>query len=257
MSMLLGPRARTAAALDFPHLLGRLLLAGLFGGALAGVWLLLVTEPVIRSALELEEARRSAGAEGQHEEAVGRVTQLVGGVLGTVITGVVLALVFATVYGTIRHRLPGRTDLARTAMLAAIGFAIVGLLPAIVIPANPPGVGGQATVTTRTSIYGAVLLCGVVIAMVTGALVSLLQARGVGTGPTAVAATVLALALAALVMILLRGGPDTVPADVPPGLVWRFRLASLGQLLVLWAALGLIGGRLLDRAAHRPGTLDR
>ena len=251
MSTLLGPRPRTAAVLDFPRLLARFLSAGLVGGVLAGVWLLLVTEPVIRSALEVEAARRTADAPGHPGEAVSRATQLLGGVLGTVITGLVLALVFATVYGTVRHRLPGRTDLDRAALLAAVAFAVVGVLPAVVIPANPPGAGVPGTVTTRTTIYGGVLLCGIVIALLTGALVGRLRKRGVGAAPTAVAATVLALGLATLVVVLLRGGPDVLPADMPTGLVWRFRLASLGQLLVLWGVIGLVGGWLLDRARHR------
>jgi predicted cobalt transporter CbtA len=251
MSTLLQPRARAAASRGFPQVVGRLLLAGLLSSLLAGAWLLLVTEPLIRSALVVEDTRQAAGAPEHHQDLVSRSTQVVGGVLGTVITGVVLAFVFATVYASIRHRLPGRTDLARTTLLAAVAFGIVGLLPAVVIPANPPGVGSQATVSTRTAIYGAVLLCGVVIAVVTGLLISLLRDRGVGTVSTAVAATVLVITLLALVVILLPGSPDTVPADMPAALVWRFRLASLGQQLVLWSGIGLGGGWLLDRAARR------
>ncbi|HEX2072244.1 MAG TPA: CbtA family protein [Geodermatophilus sp.] len=251
MSTWLEPRARTAPSLSFPRLLGRFTLAGLFAGLLAAAWLLLVTEPTIRSALVVEEARQATGASRGHEELFSRTTQLVGGVLGTVLTGVVLAVVFATVYGTVRHRLPGRTDLARATLLAAIGFGIVGLLPAIIIPANPPGVGSPHTVSTRTAIYGAVLLCGVVITMLTAALVSLLRDRGVGTAPTALAATVLAVALAGLVMILMPDSPDPVPADFPASVVRNFRLASLGQLLVLWAGMGVAGGWLLDRSAQR------
>jgi predicted cobalt transporter CbtA len=246
MSTLLGPRARTAASPGFGQVLGRFLLAGVLGSLLAGIWLLLVTEPVIRAALVVE-ARRTEGA----PELISRTTQVLGGVLGTVITGVVLAFVFATVYAQLRHRLPGRTDLARATLLAAIAFGTFGLLPALLIPAHPPGVGEQATVGTRTAIYGAVLLCGVVLAMATGAAVTALQDRRVGTAPTAVAATVLVVALVALVALLLPGSPDSVPADVPAALVWRFRLASLGQQLVLWGCLGLAGGWLLDRAGHR------
>jgi predicted cobalt transporter CbtA len=249
MSTLLRPRARPAASREFPRVVGRLLLAGFVSSLLAASWLLLVTEPIIDSALVVEKARQLA-VDPQHH-AVSRTTQLLGGVLGIVITGVVLAFVFATVYASIRHRLPGRTDLARATLLAAIAFGIVGLLPAVVLPANPPGVGEQATVSTRTEIYGAVLLCGVLIAMVTGLLISLLRDRGVGTVPTAVAATVLAVTLVAMVVILLPGSPDTVPADMPAALVWRFRLASLGQQLVLWSGIGLGGGWLLDRAARR------
>ena len=249
MSTLLRPRARPAVSREFPRVVGRLLLAGFVSSLLAASWLLLVTEPIIDSALVVEKARQLA-VDPQHH-AVSRTTQLLGGVLGIVITGVVLAFVFATVYASIRHRLPGRTDLARATLLAAMAFGIVGLLPAVVLPANPPGVGEQATVSTRTEIYGAVLLCGVLIAMVTGLLISLLRDRGVGTVPTAVAATVLAVTLVAMVVILLPGSPDTVPADMPAALVWRFRLASLGQQLVLWSGIGLGGGWLLDRAARR------
>jgi predicted cobalt transporter CbtA len=249
MSTLLQPRARPAASRGFPRVVGRLLLAGFVSSLLAAAWLLLVTEPIIDSALVVEQARQTA-VDAQHH-VVSRTMQLLGGVLGIVITGVVLAFVFATVYASVRHRLPGRTDLARATLLAAIAFGITGLLPALVLPANPPGVGDQATVSTRTEIYGAVLLCGVVIAVVTGLLISLLRDRGAGRVPTAVAATVLVVTLVALVVILLPGSPDTVPADMPAALVWRFRLASLGQQLVLWSGIGLGGGWLLDRAARR------
>lgn len=113
----LGPGVRTAGSLGFPQVVGRLLLAGLAGGLLAAAWLLVVMEPVIRSAIELEEARNT-GAPGTHDEAFSRSAQVLGGVLGTVITGVVLGFVFATVYAKVRHRLPGRTDVARASLLA-------------------------------------------------------------------------------------------------------------------------------------------
>jgi hypothetical protein len=251
MSTLLGPRARTPASLGFSQILGRLVLAGLFGGLLAGAWLLLVTEPAIRSALAVEEARRTAGGAAPHGEMFSRTTQLVGGVLGIVITGLVLAFVFATVYARVRHRLPGGSDLARTSLLAAIAFGIVGLLPAVAVPANPPGVGELSTVGGRTAVYGAVLLGGVVIAMLVGALVSLFRDLGFGVAATGLVAAVLAVVLVGLVVLLVPESADTVPADISTGLLWRFRLASLGQLLVLWGGIGVAGGWLLDRAARR------
>jgi len=119
--------------------------------------------------------------------------------------------------------------------------------PAVIIPANRPGVGARGTVTNRTAIYGAPLLRGVVIALMTGALVWALRDRGVGSAPVAVAASFFAVTLTGVVMILMPESPDIVPPDMPMALVVRFRLASLGQLLVLWAGMGLVGG-LLDRA---------
>lgn len=232
----------------FGQLFGRLVLAGVIAGALAGAYSLLVTERAIAPALDLEDARLAA--EGGHDHGVemfSRGTQLFGGFLGTLVAGVVLAVVFAAVYSVTRHRLPGRTDFSRVVLLAAIGFGIFALLPTLKIPANPPAVGDPATIGTRTAIYAIVLLCGVIAAMLVSALVSFMQSRGVATAATAAAAVALTGVLVALVILLVPDSPDRIPLDVPAAVVWNFRLASLGQLAVLWTALGLAGGWLLDR----------
>jgi predicted cobalt transporter CbtA len=238
--------------LRFGQLFGRILLAGLVAGVLAALYSLLVTERAITPALQLEEAR--AAAEGGHEpakELFTRPEQLLGGFLGTVLAGLVLAVVFAAVYGLVRHRLPGRTDVARTALLAAIGFVVLALLPALKIPANPPAVGDPNTVGTRTAIYGGVLLWGVVGAMLVTALISWLRSRGTGDAVTAITATVAGVILLTLVMVFVPDNPDTIAADVPAAVVWDFRLASLGQLAVLWAGIGLTSGWLLDKLTRR------
>jgi predicted cobalt transporter CbtA len=233
----------------FGPLLGRMILAGLVAGALAGIYSLLVTERAIAPALDLEEDRAAAEG-GAHEHAgelFSRGEQLVGGFLGTLLAGVVLAVVFAAVYASIRHRLPGHTDLARVCLLAGIGFGIFALLPALKIPADPPAVGNPATVGTRTAIYGAVLLTGIVSAMLVAALISYLRSRDVSPAATASAAVGTLAVLLGLVLGLLPGNPDPIAADVPAAIVWNFRVASLGQLAVLWTTLGLAGGWLVDR----------
>lgn len=240
----------------FGQLFGRIVLAGVIAGALAGAFSLLVTERAIAPALELEEARAAAeGAGHEHgEELFTRSEQMFGGFLGTVLAGVVLAVLFAAVYGAVRHRLPGRTDFARVMLLAAVGFGVLALLPALKIPANPPAVGDPATVDTRTAIYGGTLLCGVVGVMLVAALVSWLRSRGTGIPTTAVAATLAIGVLLAMVLVFVPDNPDTIAADVPAAVVWDFRLASLGQLAVLWAGIGLAGGWLLDRFTRRPAA---
>ena len=44
---------------------------------------------------------------------------------------------------------------------------------------------------------------------------------------------------------------DDVAPDFPATLLWRFRLASLGTQLVLWAAIGLLFGHLTERAQRQ------
>ena len=247
----------TDRPLGFGEMLGRLVLAGLIAGVLSGVFSVLVTERALAPALAVEDARAVTAGDSEHGEGLfDRGTQVFGGFLGAVLAGVILAVIVAVVFGLIRHRLPGGTDFARLLLLAAIGFAVVGLLPALKIPANPPAVGDPDTVGERTAIYGAVLISGIVVAMLVSALVSFLRSRSVTVPATATAAVVATVLLSTCVLVLLPDTPDAIPADVPAAVVWDFRLASLGQLAVMWGALGLAGGWLLDRLT-RAHVLER
>ncbi|SDP59569.1 Uncharacterized membrane protein, predicted cobalt tansporter CbtA [Klenkia soli] len=242
------PRQQTAPR--FGPLLGRFALAGLAGGAASGIWAMVVTERTITPALALEEARTAASHE-HSEELFSRHTQLLGGFLGTVIAAVVFSVVVAAVFAGVRHRLPGRSDVGRVAVLAAIGFAVFALLPAIKIPANPPAVGDPDTIDTRTAIYIAVLGAGVVTALLVGALVGTLRSRGLHPSAVATAAVLATVALVTAMVLLVPDSPDSISADVPAAVVWDFRLASLGQLAVLWTTLGLTAGYLVDKLARR------
>jgi predicted cobalt transporter CbtA len=244
-------RADRTTALTFRPILLRFTVAGAVAGALAGLWSLLVTERAIAPALALEEAR-SAGDGHAHEEVFSRGVQVTGGVLGSVIAGVVIGLLFAAVFAAVRHRLPAATDFGRAVVLGAIGFGVLALLPALAIPANPPAVGDPATIGRRTAIYGGVLAAGLVIALLTAALVSALDSRGVDRPVTAIAAVLAAAVLVGLVLLFFPKNPDAIPPDVPAAVVWDFRLASLGQLVVLWTAVTLVGGALVDRLTRSP-----
>ncbi|MCO7222500.1 CbtA family protein [Klenkia sp. PcliD-1-E] len=241
------PRQETAPR--FAPVLGRFALAGVAAGAASGLWALAVTERAIAPALAVEEARGDGHEHG--EELVSRGTQLVGGFLGTVVAAVVFSVVVAAVYAGVRHRLPGRTDVGRVAVLTAIGFGVFALLPAVKIPANPPAVGDPDTVGTRTAIYIAVLGAGVVTALLVSALVGTLRARGLHPSAVAAAAVLAGLALVVATVLLVPDNPDGIAADVPAAVVWDFRLASLGQLAVMWTTLGLVAGYLVDRLARR------
>ena len=83
--------------------------------------------------------------------------------------------------------------------------------------------------------------------MLAAALVSALRSRGTGEAATAIAATMATGVLLAVILVLVPDTPDTIAADIPAAVIWDFRLASLGQLAVLWSGLGLTSGWLLDR----------
>ena len=52
-----------------------------------------------------------------------------------------------------------------------------------------------------------------------------------------------------VLFLVLPAAPD--PGEFPAGLLWDFRLSSLGTQLVFWAGLGVIFGLLCERANRR------
>lgn len=240
----------------FTHLLRRGVVAGAAAGLAAALVTWLVVEPVIRRALVIEEARggHSHGGGGE-EPLVSRGLQVIGGAGTSALAGVMFGVLFAVVFAKVRHLLPATTDFGRAIVLAALGFLVFSLLPGTKLPANPPAVGDPATVTQRTWLYVLCILLGLLIMSVVASVDRYQRGRDVDV---AVRGTVNLLTFAAgvaLVFALVPGTPDTVPADVPAALLWDFRLASLTQLAVMWATLGVSFGLLVQSrtvASSRP-----
>ena len=232
--------------------------AGVSAGLAAALVSWLVVEPVIRRALDIEQVRSLHGgqsassgapAHGGDEPLVSRTVQVIGGAVTSVLVGIAVGVVFAVVFARLRGRLPGRGDLGRSVVLASVGFASVSLLPAVKIPSNPPAVGDPHTVGRRTMLYAVVLLLGVVIALLVPVVDRRLATWGTAAATRWAVDVVVVVALVVLVLTLVPGSPDAVPADVPAALLWDFRLASLAQLASMWLTLGLVFGLLMERVA--------
>jgi len=243
----------------------RLLRDGAVSGAAAGLaaalvmWLL--TEPVIRRALVIEDARAHAGGGHTHsDEVVSRTAQVLVGAFTAALVGLLFGLVFAVVFARTRHRLPGLGDHSRALWLALLGFGVFVLLPALAVPADPPGVGDPDTVTRRTLVYLLTILVGLLLVGIVTGLDSLLRRRGT-TQPVRLTADLVAVAvLVPLTVWLLPAAASAVPADVPADLVWDFRLASLAQQAAMWLVLACVFSLLQSRrttAAREVQTASR
>jgi hypothetical protein len=257
-------------------LLRRGLAAGAAAGCLAAIWLLLITEGPIRDALAIEDARgareaASVTAKGGHIHAEDVVAthpqQVVFAILTLIIVGALLGLAFAVVYAASRARLPGYHDHTKAIALAGLAFFAVTLFPFIAIPGNPPAVGDPSTVNERTGIYVGALALGVILVLAAFALDKALSGT-VGSGVR----TALVLAFVVLagigLQLLLPNTPDAIQAkefalsgdlslNASPELIWNFRLASLGQFVVLWGSMGAIFGALVNRKNAATLTGDR
>ena len=233
------------------------LLGGLAAGGVAAAFTFLVLEPTIKLALAIEDSRNAAEhAHGDlaHEAVlVARDWQQVGGVLAVLVSALLLSLVYSVVLT--RFRRTWNLGELQGALLVALGcFAVFALAPGVKYPANPPAVGDPTTISERTTLYvGSIVLAALVAAAV---LVVAGTARRLEWSATRTCWTVAAV-LAAGGILLFAGlppSPDAIPADVGAGLVWRFRLQSLGMLALLWATIGLVSGTVLARQSRAART---
>ena len=220
--------------------------AGLLAGLLAGLFAFVTGEPLLDQAIGLEEP---AHVHGGDEEVFSRSTQKVGLFFATGFTGTFVGGLFGLVFAYFRGRLASESDWGRSLSLAAAIFAGAALFPFLKYPANPPTVGDPATIGARTTAYFAMVGLSLLAVLVAWYASGLLRERGVSTP---VRHVTVGLGLAAVVTALFVALPATAdPGDFPAGLLWSFRLSSLGTQLVLWTGLGVLFGALCERANRR------
>jgi len=239
-------------------LLRRGLAAGAAAGLAAAIMLWLIVEPVLRQALKVEDARSAAEtaailAKGGHiheeEPLVGRALQVVGGMGTALVIGALFGVVFAVVFAKVRHRLPGATDYTRSLALAAFGFGVFVLAPALKIPANPPAVGNPESVDRRTLIYLLAVIIAVALVMAAFAFDEYLATKGLDSAVRTTLVVVGFVVAAALAFVVTPSSPDTIASDMGAQIVWDFRIASLGQLATMWGVLGMVFGLLVSRTS--------
>jgi predicted cobalt transporter CbtA len=225
-------------------LLVRGLAAGLIAGVLAGLFGLGFGEPALDRAIAESHAHENgenpggAHAHGE-EDAFGRGTQKVGLVVGTSLYGAVVGGVFGVVSAFVRggSALGGWT---RSLVLAGAIFVGAVLMPFLKYPPNPPG--GDST-ASQTPAY---------LAMVTLSVLAIFFAWRVWRRMAGVSIPVRRLSVGGFLIVSFAALYALLPAPVGPGevgagVLWQFRLASLGTQAVLWGALGCVFGLLLER----------
>ncbi|MGH3520739.1 MAG: CbtA family protein [Haloechinothrix sp.] len=233
-------------------LLVRGLIAGLLAGMVAAVFAYFVGEPQVDAAIAIEEAAAADEVAAGHDHGgddalVSRGVQSTIGLLAAqagfgVAFGGLFALAFAFLYG----RLGAFSARTYAAALAIGAFVVVALVPFVKYPANPPAVGQPGTIASRTELYFGFLVISLLAACVALYAATVLAQR-YGGWTAATAALVGYLAVVATCGVLLPA-VNEVPEDFPATVLWDFRVASLGNLVVLWAVLGLVFGALAQRA---------
>lgn len=236
-----------------------LLTRGMSVGALAGLlaWLFsyLFGEPGIDHAIAFEDRLAHAAGESHGVELVSRGVQSTIG-LGTavVLFGVAVGGLFALAYAVAYGRIGSMSARVTAAVLAAGAFAVVVLVPFLKYPANPPASTDAGTVGQRTGLYLVLVLVSVILGVASVSVGRRLHPR-VGAWNAVLLAAGLYVVTAGVVLMLMPTVDET-PADFPAAVLYDFRVASIGNQIVLWASIGLLFGWLTDRSLQRMPSVD-
>ena len=256
-------------------MVGRLLLRGMLVGIVAGLlsfaFLKIAGEPSVDRAIafetQMDEAKAAlaaadAKAKGlampadvPDEEIVSRATQAGVGLLTgvgvySVAFGGLFALVFAAAYG----RMGGAGPRTTAALLAAMGFVAVYVVPNLKYPANPPSVGEPGTIGLRTGLYFSTIAISLIAMVMAGKLRSSLVDR-LGRWDAALLAGLFYIA-AVLAAGLLLPSINEVPEAFPAVVLWQFRVASFGAQLIMWTTIGVIFGAVAERLLAGPKVVS-
>lgn len=242
------------------NLLLRGMLAGLIASLLAFGFAKVYGEPQVDRAIAFEDQlSHAAGAAEEHDhehEIVSREVQSTIGLLtGVVVYGTALGGLFALAFAFISGRLIHLAPRATAVLLAAAGFLALYIVPYLKYPANPPAVGLPETIGYRTQLYFAMIvfsLAALAIAISAGR--QLVAKLGTWNASLAGAGTYVGLVgLAAYALPPINEVPAAFPAD----LLWHFRIAAFGTQAILWTALALVFGALIERGRDDRGALAR
>jgi predicted cobalt transporter CbtA len=230
-----------------------LLLRGMLVGIVAGLFVFVCArwlgEPQVERAIAFESSMDQARGEAPEPEMVSRKVQRgVGLLTGVLVYGAAIGGIFGLVFALAYGRIGDLSPRALSALLAAISFVTIVLVPNLKYPANPPAVGNPETIGIRTAAFF------LLIAFSIAAMVLAIQVRGrISPLYGAWNGFLLSAGLFIVVMCVVAHflpEIDEIPAGFPASLLWHFRVAALELQAVLWTVVGLLFGWLTERDTH-------
>jgi hypothetical protein len=255
---------------------GTLLLRGMLIGIVAGLFcfgfLKFVGEPQVDRAIafetQLDEAKAHAEAqaliakglqapkEEPESELVGRRVQAgIGLFTGVMFYNMAFGGLFALAFCLAYRRMGDFEPRTTAALLAALGFVAVYIVPNLKYPANPPSVGDPATIGIRTALYFSMIAISLATMIAAGMLRLRLLARYGAWNAFLIAAA--AYLLVVIVVGLALPPVNEVPTEFPAVVLWRFRMASAGAQLIMWTTIATGFGFVAESNLHSSQARDR
>ena len=216
------------------------LLSGCFAGTIYGTLNLIIVEPYLDDAINIENQNLfSSGEEidGPQfwvEYYEYRSWQKGGQILAGAILGTSIGSLFGIVYALSKKSLPSRNNIGKTLILAGLMWFTLFVIPFLKYPANPPTVGDGETVVLRGILYLTLIAISGFLAVGFYQIFKRLKAKNrilpiIGYG-----------VLISLVFFIMPENPDEISTSME--LVNGFRAVAFLTGTVFWFTLALFLG---------------
>ena len=221
------------------------LVSGFVAGVIHGTVNLVIVEPYLDEAIEIENQNLFATGLAEDtpqfwaEYSSYRDWQKSGQLLAGGILGMSIGALFGIVFAYSRNSLPKGHTLKKTFVLAAIMWLTIFIIPFLKYPANPPTVGDVDTVVLRSTLYLSFIAISGFSAVGFFILYKKLQNKKKGLAFVGYAVFV------TTVFFIMPVNPDEVKA--PMDLVNSFRIMSVIAVTTFWIAEAIIFGMLWQK----------
>jgi hypothetical protein len=266
--------------------------AGGLGGLLAALFTRIMAEPWIQKSIDYQGAhddiynsvRKAAGLSllPPGPDIFSRGTQRnVGAPIGLIVFGMAMGALFAVVFVLVNRRYGDKLRPRVSALIiAAAAFLGIYLIPYLKYPANPPGIGHPDTIHARGNLYLGMVAVSIASLIAAFFLARYLASRWGGWNGS-IAAGIIFIAWMAIVMAIfpalghlhanvVQYGSQVTETPLPvrnahgviifPGfpadVLFKFRLYSVLNQVLLWSTIGLTFGVLAERVVTRPSTAE-
>ena len=221
------------------------LVSGFVAGVIHGTVNLVIVEPYLDEAIEIENQNLFATGLAEDtpqfwaEYSSYRDWQKSGQLLAGGILGMSIGALFGIVFAYSRNSLPKGHTLKKTFVLAAIMWLTIFIIPFLKYPANPPTVGDVDTVVLRSILYLSFIAISGFSAVGFFILYKKLQNKKKGLAFVGYAVFI------TTVFFIMPVNPDEVKA--PMDLVNSFRIMSVIAVTTFWIAEAIIFGMLWQK----------
>ena len=224
------------------------LISGCFAGLIHGGINLVIVEPYLDQAIEIEN--QTLFTMGDEEDTPAfwveynsyRVWQKGGQILAGVILGTSIAALVGIVFLFVRNTLPAGNNVKKILVLSGLMWFTIFVIPFLKYPANPPTVGEADTVMIRGILFVSFIAISGFGAVAFYQIYKKLQNRKI-------LAFVGYAVFISVAFFLMPENPDAITAPIE--LVDGFRSASFAAVSVYWLTLGLILGGFVEKLQER------